>query len=514
MSELNESARDVEMMTKRIAELNRHMRDLESSYERGNTTATTYRAEKRDLEKQLRATSTEISRMGITARDSAGGLNNMGMRMLMVGQFADDMQYGFRSVVNNIPQMVMALGGSVGVAGALSVVAVGINQVINNWDKLESLWSRGGAETQAQRMKRLAEATQRTAQETTALARYQREGGVAQELGGTSDREQTAVADAINKIRNSQGGQADLVEKLVQKRIAAFGVRAFMTEQMDNRIAYERKHGTPESLAQWERVAITEATQLARDYFTKMLAALVNDPARRGELEKLVASVNPVLAQQLSPDVQAEAIARQDATDRLRGGGVSRASRGRPRDPNAPPGVMDRAPNLGDVANQVRRDRLEERNRWEQEAREDLRTSGRTLADRRNARQDAEFGDQADAMMGDRVMQLVNDPRFRRRVGAETRADAMMAAQELAHREMTQMAMLPKGAGGMGLDRDQASQFAARSLGRIVDPITDELNRSMREMPVTTKELAAVNRALLEQQRYMVRNGIPVVWSK
>src|SRR5688572_6393223 len=40
-------------------------------------------------------------------------------RLMVVGQFADDMQYGLRAVVNQIPMAVTAFGGSMGLAGAI-----------------------------------------------------------------------------------------------------------------------------------------------------------------------------------------------------------------------------------------------------------------------------------------------------------------------------------------------------------------------------------------------------------
>lgn len=59
-----------------------------------------------------------------------------GMSLLMLSQAIEDAQYGFRAIVNNIPGIVMALGGSAGLAGAASIAAVGINQLLNNMDKL------------------------------------------------------------------------------------------------------------------------------------------------------------------------------------------------------------------------------------------------------------------------------------------------------------------------------------------------------------------------------------------
>lgn len=61
-------------------------------------------------------------------------------------QFAyavDDLQYGFNAIVNNIPQIVMGLGGSVGIAGAIGIAAVAINQLIKHWAEVTSLFEAG-----------------------------------------------------------------------------------------------------------------------------------------------------------------------------------------------------------------------------------------------------------------------------------------------------------------------------------------------------------------------------------
>lgn len=73
----------------------------------------------------------------------APGSKNAAMGMLLLGQTIDDAQYGFRSIVNNIPGLVMSLGGSAGLAGALSIAAVAVNQFIQHWDDFESAFKGG-----------------------------------------------------------------------------------------------------------------------------------------------------------------------------------------------------------------------------------------------------------------------------------------------------------------------------------------------------------------------------------
>lgn len=42
----------------------------------------------------------------------------------------------FRSIVNNIPQVVYLMGGSAGLAGGAAIAAVALNQLINRWDSM------------------------------------------------------------------------------------------------------------------------------------------------------------------------------------------------------------------------------------------------------------------------------------------------------------------------------------------------------------------------------------------
>jgi hypothetical protein len=70
--------------------------------------------------------------------------------LLQMGYAIDDLQYGFKAIVNNIPQIVLGMGGSMGIAGAVGIAAVGINVLFNHWSELaallQSAWDGGSAE--------------------------------------------------------------------------------------------------------------------------------------------------------------------------------------------------------------------------------------------------------------------------------------------------------------------------------------------------------------------------------
>lgn len=60
----------------------------------------------------------------------AGGFRgNSGLAALEVSRAFEDAQYGIAGVLNNLPSLVMMLGGGAGLAGALSIAAVGATQL-------------------------------------------------------------------------------------------------------------------------------------------------------------------------------------------------------------------------------------------------------------------------------------------------------------------------------------------------------------------------------------------------
>jgi hypothetical protein len=75
--------------------------------------------------------------------------------MLQLSYMADDIQYGFRSIVNNIPQVVMGLGGGAGLAGGVAIAAVAINQLIEHWGQLTSVFQAQWLNVPMERLEKL-----------------------------------------------------------------------------------------------------------------------------------------------------------------------------------------------------------------------------------------------------------------------------------------------------------------------------------------------------------------------
>jgi hypothetical protein len=96
-----------------------------------------------ELERKFGITASASKQLGAGLVLAGGGMTSLASKMMLVGQFADDMQYGFRAIVNQVPQVAMAFGMGAGLAGGLSVAAVAANQLINNWGQLQGMMGTG-----------------------------------------------------------------------------------------------------------------------------------------------------------------------------------------------------------------------------------------------------------------------------------------------------------------------------------------------------------------------------------
>lgn len=58
------------------------------------------------------------------SQQATRSVKNMGQGMLQVAYFMDDVQYGIKGILNNIPGLVMGFGGGAGLAGAISIATL------------------------------------------------------------------------------------------------------------------------------------------------------------------------------------------------------------------------------------------------------------------------------------------------------------------------------------------------------------------------------------------------------
>jgi hypothetical protein len=129
----------------------------------------------------LRAASTGRSLQSMGGQGAFGG---MGMGILYVSQAIDDVQYGFQSIVNNIPQLAMAVGGAMGLstqatlawAGALQIAGVAGQYIGSHWKEWFGSAERmpelaEGADNYVKSLHRIADALDKLIEKQEAAAK-------------------------------------------------------------------------------------------------------------------------------------------------------------------------------------------------------------------------------------------------------------------------------------------------------------------------------------------------------
>ena len=147
-------------------------------------------------------------RLRTSAGLAAGQTRNLGSAALYASQAFEDAQYGLNGVLNNIPQVIQAFGGPAGLAAGISVAAVGINILINNWDKLAAAFGASKTKTEAEAMEELAKATERTAAETEKLNKYKERQATIATMAGSKTEAETNQSDVVNKVVADAGIKA------------------------------------------------------------------------------------------------------------------------------------------------------------------------------------------------------------------------------------------------------------------------------------------------------------------
>ena len=116
-----------------VRRLNDAYRNLEETYKAVIVDTTNLSNAQRTLVTTTTAATRGTEQVGRGGRNSAMGL-------LALSGAIDDLQYGFRAIVNNIPMVVYMMGGSAGLAGIIGIAAVAVNQLTMHWGQLMSMF--------------------------------------------------------------------------------------------------------------------------------------------------------------------------------------------------------------------------------------------------------------------------------------------------------------------------------------------------------------------------------------
>lgn len=161
------------------------------------------------------ATAAATTRLDAGMRGVSGGAGMAAMKFMVLGQFVDDMQYGFSAIVNQIPQLTMAFGGSMGLAGGLAIAGVAVNQLSRNWHELTVAIGMGGTETAAEEMDRLGKATRKTADEQERLNKLKGAEQAHKEVVGMGTEAEKKVQAGVARAIAEAGGR-DVMKSLLE----------------------------------------------------------------------------------------------------------------------------------------------------------------------------------------------------------------------------------------------------------------------------------------------------------
>ncbi len=159
-----QNSEKVKELTAEVQKQEKAIAALNTQLTKGTINQQQFTAAATPMAQKIGAANAQLHELHVASGSAGRGLSQLSYAV-------DDIQYGFNAIVNNIPQIVMGLGGSAGIAGAVGIAAVAINQLIKHWADLtaamQAAWEGGSAE----RLKVLAERAEEAAKAFEKLAK-------------------------------------------------------------------------------------------------------------------------------------------------------------------------------------------------------------------------------------------------------------------------------------------------------------------------------------------------------
>lgn len=188
---------------RRLDQIRMRVAGLRTDFAEGSMSVDAYEAEMRSLAQEADRLQRSLANAGnaagrIDLAPPSRGMRNFGMAALETSRAVEDAQYGIAGVVNNIPSLVMAVGGAAGVTAVVSLAAVAVAQLVKHWDELTgTMQDVGPIEKARQKLEELEGQARRTAEQEAELARLRRQTSLADELAtdqGKAGREFSSTA--------------------------------------------------------------------------------------------------------------------------------------------------------------------------------------------------------------------------------------------------------------------------------------------------------------------------------
>lgn len=273
--------------------------------------------------------SSGITKVGKSSRDSS-------MALLMFSQGFEDAQYGIRGILNNIPPLVMALGGTAGLAGVVSLAAVSFSmlgnvfdttkkQAVDTADLIKTVADNMGA-MQTEKMSLRLEAIEAAADAAAALKQNFEETNKAEDAYATaalSNAEKIAAANrTIAELLGLQVNQYAALQQAAEAEAAQRAEAARQAADAENAKLEKTREAAAlkaDRLTELQFAAV--AAQKELDIETAKLDAL---RAQRAELEKTAKQRRTVTSQavvgggQSLPTAEAKSAETKLASDAFR----------------------------------------------------------------------------------------------------------------------------------------------------------------------------------------------------
>ena len=232
-----------------------------------------------------------------TAPGSKGGGGKSGVNaqgLMQISYFLDDVQYGIRGVANNIPGLLNAVGVVGKLAGAFSIASAAAVLLYNHWDSIVGLFGMGATQTEAERMEELGKKTEKTAEETRKLTKYEENLSNQRAQRGKS-KEESALTDEVNSAVTELGDE-NAVRGMVQLRRGRYvNADPEMSKLEAKRKRQEKDLQTLQRMGYAGTNAKAELDATTADLEGRLdkaaradLAAAASDPAKKKALEALV----------------------------------------------------------------------------------------------------------------------------------------------------------------------------------------------------------------------------------
>jgi hypothetical protein len=163
--------------------------------------------------------STAHNQLGRSASQMGGSASKAGYGLMLLGQAIDDVQYGIQNVVNNVPGMVAAFGGSAGLAGGIGIVTVGVAQLYLHWNEWTQALELSPTESETDRLLKLAGATREAADAAEKAAKAKALQNQVEGMATSLSPEQRKTKGAVEDVLSGPTYQATL-KGLVEARKA------------------------------------------------------------------------------------------------------------------------------------------------------------------------------------------------------------------------------------------------------------------------------------------------------